>query len=92
MMKAVLFGILFILIFTSCKNDKPLFKRISGEKSGIHFNNLIQENDSINPLDLEFLYNGGGVAVGDFNNDNLPDLYFTASTQSNKLYINIGKF
>lgn len=49
------------------------------------------ENDSINPLDLEFLYNGGGVAVGDFNNDSLPDLYFTASMVPNKLYLNKDK-
>ena len=68
-----------------------MFKKISADKSGIHFNNIIVENDSLNPLDLEFLYNGGGVAVGDFNNDGLPDLYFTASTVSNKLYLNKGE-
>ncbi|MBX2924217.1 MAG: VCBS repeat-containing protein [Chitinophagaceae bacterium] len=60
------------------------------ETSGILFNNLITENDSINPFDMEFLYNGGGVAVGDFNNDQLPDLYFTASTTANHLYLNNG--
>jgi hypothetical protein len=57
---------------------------------GVFFNNEIIENDSINPIDLEFLYNGGGVAAGDFNNDGLTDLYFTASMVSNKLYQNKG--
>jgi len=70
--------------------SSTLFKKIPSSHSGISFNNKIVENDSINPLDLEFLYNGGGVAVGDFNRDGLPDLYFTASETSNKLYLNKG--
>lgn len=74
----------------SCDRPHTLFHTVSGSSSGIHFNNRIEESDSINPIDLEFLYNGGGVAVGDFNNDSLPDLYFTASTVSNKLYLNKG--
>ena len=79
-----------IILLLSCKKNSTLFQKVSSDQSGIHFNNTIVENDSINPLDLEFLYNGGGVAVGDFNNDGLPDLYFTASTTSNKLYLNKG--
>lgn len=79
-----------ILVFFSCKNDSKLLRKISPEKSGIDFNNVVIENDSINPIDMEFLYNGGGVAVGDFNTDGLPDLYFTASTVANKLYLNKG--
>jgi len=74
----------------SCHSSPPLFKKISSEHSGITFNNIVMENDSINPIDMEFLYNGGGIGVGDFNNDGLPDLYFTASTTSNRLYINKG--
>ncbi|MGZ8558373.1 MAG: VCBS repeat-containing protein [Chitinophagaceae bacterium] len=75
----------------SCNHPTgTLFKKVSYSESGITFNNTITENDSINPLDLEFLYNGGGVAVGDFNNDRLPDLYFTASTVANQLYLNKG--
>src|SRR6478735_8970632 len=79
-----------ILFLLSCSKGKSLFQRIESSASGISFQNTIVENDSINPIDLEFLYNGGGVAVSDFNNDGLPDLYFTASTVSNKLYINKG--
>ncbi|MEO6330322.1 MAG: VCBS repeat-containing protein, partial [Ginsengibacter sp.] len=74
----------------ACNTHSTLFKKISSSESGISFNNKVIENDSINPIDMEFLYNGGGVAVGDFNNDGLPDLYFTASTTSNKLYLNKG--
>ncbi|MDP4132339.1 MAG: hypothetical protein Q8939_19445, partial [Bacteroidota bacterium] len=50
-----------------CRQTPTLFRQIPSAQSGITFNNLVTENDSINPLDMEFLYNGGGVAVGDFN-------------------------
>ncbi|MEO7120796.1 MAG: VCBS repeat-containing protein, partial [Ginsengibacter sp.] len=83
-------GIIGLLFLFGCKSPHTLFQKLSSSQTGIDFNNRIIENDSINPLDLEFLYNGGGVAVGDFNNDGLPDLYFTASTASNKLYLNKG--
>lgn len=79
------------LITVSCQNPK-LFEQVSSFHSGIHFNNKIEENDSINPLDIVNIYNGGGVGVGDFNNDGLQDLYFTGSLVSNKLYINKGDF
>ena len=58
----------------SCKNNRTLFEQVASSHSGIHFNNKITENDSINPIDLTNVYNGGGVGVGDFNNDGLPDL------------------
>ncbi len=81
----------YLLVLSGCR-EPALFEKVSSSHSGIRFNNKVTENDSINPIDLEFLYNGGGVAVGDFNNDNLPDLYFTASLGSNKLYLNKGEF
>jgi hypothetical protein len=85
----LLAGIFFV---SSCTHKKTLFDEVSSENSGIHFNNLIVENDSINPLDLTNIYNGGGVGIGDFNRDGLPDIYFTGNTVSNKLYLNKGDF
>src|SRR4051812_3302537 len=80
------------VIALSCNHPNTLFIKQSSSYTGINFNNRIVENDSVNPIDLEFLYNGGGVAVGDFNNDGLQDLYFTGSEVSNKLYLNKGDF
>jgi len=89
-MRNILCLFIFVVVLASCSQNNTLFKKIDGSSSGISFNNVVTENDSINPIDLEFLYNGCGVATGDFNNDGLPDLYFTASMGSNKLYINKG--
>lgn len=91
-MKKFLF--IYLLFIFSCKQKEPdtLFIRLSAEQTGIDFNNKVTENDSINPIDMEFLYNGGGVAIGDFNNDSLPDIYFTASQVPNRLYLNKGNF
>ncbi|MBL7697520.1 MAG: VCBS repeat-containing protein, partial [Chitinophagaceae bacterium] len=82
----------FILVFGCTSRNDTLFRKVSSSQSGIRFQNVVTENDSINPLDLEFLYNGGGVAAADFNNDGATDLYFTASMVSNRLYLNKGKF
>jgi enediyne biosynthesis protein E4 len=85
------FAFTFIITIISCNQKSgTLFKNISSSKSNIHFNNSIIENDSINPIEMEFLYNGGGVAIGDFNGDSLEDIYFTASMVSNKMYLNKG--
>jgi len=69
-----------------------MFEQISSSYSGIKFNNQIVETDSINPLTMINIYNGGGVGVGDFNRDGKPDLYFTGNAVSNKLYLNKGDF
>ena len=80
-------GLLF-----SCRKTETLFVQVSSSHSGIHFNNLITENDSVNQLDIENVYNGGGVGIGDFNNDGLPDIYFTGNMVPCKLYLNRGNF
>ncbi len=66
------------------------FHLLSPDESGVSFSNEIKEDYTYNILNFEYLYNGGGVAVGDINNDDLPDLYFTATFGSNKLYLNKG--
>lgn len=80
-----------ILVLISCKDKFHLFKLIPSNHSNIHFNNKIVENDSLNPIDVTNIYNGGGVGIGDFNNDGLQDIYFTGNTVPNKLYLNKGK-
>jgi hypothetical protein len=72
--------------------DDTRFEQLSASQTGIHFSNRILENDTMNILAYEYVYNGGGVAVGDFNNDSLPDLYFTANMGKNRLYLNKGDF
>jgi len=88
-----LFACFIICCFLSCNNDaNTLFEEISSSHSGIDFNNKITENDSINPLDVVNIYNGGGVGIGDFNNDGKQDIYFTGNQVSSKLYLNKGDF
>ena len=69
----------------------PVFKKILAEKSGITFDNLVGENYQKNYFDkFAYVYNGGGVAIGDINNDGLMDIYFTGNEVPNKLYLNEG--
>src|SRR5471030_1277242 len=85
--------VLFCLILiASCKKNSTLFQQIPSSHSGIHFSNTIVENDSINPLDIVNIYNGGGIGIGDFNNDGLQDIYFAGNMVSNRLYLNRGDF
>lgn len=80
------------LLILSCKSDKKknLFKYIKASESNIYFSNNIIENDSINPTDCLNCFNGGGVGIGDFNNDGLSDIVFTGNQISSVLYLNRG--
>ncbi|MFS4466595.1 VCBS repeat-containing protein [Maribacter sp. 2210JD10-5] len=84
-----IFGIVFSII--SCqKKETGLFKLLDVSQTGIDFNNIIQENDSVNVFDYMNIYTGAGVAVGDVNNDGLTDVYFSGNMVSGKLYLNKG--
>jgi len=63
-----------------------------GNKTGITFKPILKETEEFNILTYGYIYNGGGISVGDLNNDGLPDLYFTASMVGSRLYINKGNF
>src|SRR5437870_306093 len=70
--------------------ENTLFKLLSPTQTGIGFNNKITESDSLNILNQANIYNGGGVGIGDFNNDGLMDIYLSGNMVSNKLYLNKG--
>ena len=84
--------ILTSIFIGSCKSDDFQFELINPKHSNVVFNNIITENDSMNILDYEYLYNGGGVGIGDFNNDGYEDIFFSGNMVDNKLYLNKGDF
>lgn len=87
----ILFSILLFGISGCEKKSPTLFELVSEKKSGITFKNVITESDSLNILTYEYIYNGGGVAIADFDNDGLEDIYFTGNMVNNALYRNKGE-
>lgn len=85
--------ILFVMVLSACQQQtgNKLFTKISASASNINFKNTLIEDDQFNVLNYPYFYNGGGVAVGDINNDGLPDLFFTGNMVKNRLYLNKGQ-
>ncbi len=84
------FFILFAFVI-SCKNQpETIFSILEPETSNITFSNTLVDSKDQNILDYLYFYNGGGVAIGDINNDDLPDVFFVSNQQKNKLYLNKG--
>lgn len=77
---------------TSEKTQPTLFTKLSAEQTGIDFVNEVEDQADFNIFRYRNFYNGGGVAIGDINNDGLPDIYFTANMRKNRLYLNKGNF
>lgn len=87
-----LFAFLLFLITQTSQETDPLFRELPTNYTGIDFQNTLVEGVGNNILESEFFYNGGGVAIGDLNEDGLPDIYFTANQVDNALYLNEGNF
>lgn len=103
-MSKITINILFFLslaaaMFSCGKQDEavkspaadPLFALLPPAQSGVAFQNTITETPEANVFKYQYFYNGGGVALGDVNNDGLADLYFSGNMVDNKLYLNKGK-
>jgi len=90
-----IFFLAILTLLCGCHSEKktPLFKLLQSDETNVHFVNRISDNDKPGILDYLYYYNGGGVAVGDINNDGLPDIFFTANQKgANKLYLNKGNY
>jgi len=74
------------------ESSAALFEYLDSSITGIDFENTITETERFNFLFYEYLYNGGGVAIGDINNDGLQDIYFSGNMVSNRLYLNLGDY
>ncbi|MEM9823061.1 MAG: VCBS repeat-containing protein, partial [Bacteroidota bacterium] len=102
-----LFWIICLFLLSACQSDPnpnnstptlqnvapsgPQFHLLSPQQSGLQFTNTVKESKEFHHLLWESVYYGGGVAVGDLNNDGLPDLYFTGNQVNDALYLNQGK-
>lgn len=90
-----LFGPIIVFLFfvglSSCRNEsKRIFSPVSSHHSNVHFKNLVRESPEFNVLTFGYFYNGGGVAIGDINNDGLPDIYCSGNMMASHLYLNEG--
>ena len=87
---ALLVPLLWLAGCTTGEGDRPLFKLLTPEQTGVTFANTITTNDSFNVQTDVYVYNGAGVATGDIDNDGLPDIFFSGNMVSSRLYLNKG--
>ena len=95
-MKKYILFLLLVSVLISCQSRQEKlapaipFEELGPEKTGIDFANQLTYKPYMNIIEYLYYYNGGGVAVGDINNDGLEDLYFSANQLPDRLYLNLG--
>src|SRR6478735_6007186 len=89
----IIVGFALAVFTTGCeKKAETLFQLLPAEDTGVEFAHMVEETDSFNILTYEYIYNGGGVGIADFNNVGKQDIFFTGNQVSNRLYLNEGNF
>ncbi len=101
-MKRTIFCLCAVAFFLNACNNKnkinenddtpQLFQLMNSTQTGINFINTVKDSANFNIFNFRNFYNGGGVGIGDINNDGLPDIFFTSNQGENKLYLNKGNF
>lgn len=93
-MRKTITSLLPVLLLISCIQTRQasptLFSLLDPARTGVHFRNILADDERMNIIEYLYFYNGGGVATGDVNNDRLPDLFFTSNHGEDMLYINRG--
>lgn len=84
--------IILVFHFSCTNSETKLFEKLSSFRTGIDFENNLTFKEDFNIFTYRNYYNGGGVGLGDINNDGLLDIYFTSNLNKNKLYLNKGDF
>ncbi len=94
MRRSFLYCLFIVLTFQACKstNDGKLLSKLDPDDTGIKFRNTLFEDGPMSVANYVYFYNGGGVAIGDINNDGLQDVLFTGNMVHNRLYLNKGNF
>nr|WP_298791075.1 VCBS repeat-containing protein [uncultured Allomuricauda sp.] len=91
--RSIIVFLTLALSAVSCEeNTTKLFHDLSPKETGISFSNTLVIGGEPSVLEFEYMYNGAGVAVADFDQDGLQDIYFTGNMVSNRLYRNLGQF
>ena len=85
-----IFQLFFLAISCGSVSNQKQFSLLNSDETGVKFNNKLTETNSLNYFTYPYIYMGGGVSVGDINNDGLDDILFTANMEKNKLYLNKG--